>query len=138
SKLEARGIVSSVASRGDPALGQQMLAHPTLEGVFIAPQVGWEPKSQALKRIAEGLNIGLDALAFVDDSPFERAEVSYMLPQVLVLSPDEIRSALETHAFNPNRLTKEAGQRAEMYRAEELRRAAQDSFVGSRTDFLLS
>ena len=48
-----------------------MLAHPTLEGVFIAPQVGWEPKSQALKRIAEGLNIGLDALAFVDDSPFE-------------------------------------------------------------------
>lgn len=32
--------------------------------------------------IAEALNIGLDSLAFVDDQPFELAEVSFELPQV--------------------------------------------------------
>ena len=80
-ELEKHGIASSVASRNDPALGEQLLAHPLLAGKFVYPQVSWEPKSQAIRRIAEKLNIGLDAVAFVDDSPFERAEVSYMFPQ---------------------------------------------------------
>src|SRR5262245_46721815 len=61
--LEARGIVSSVASRNDPSLGKQLLAQPALAGRVVTPQVGWEPKSGAVKRIAERLNIGLDAMA---------------------------------------------------------------------------
>ncbi len=136
-ELEARGIVNSVASRNDPSLGKLLLDQPLLAGKLVAPQVSWEPKSQALRRIAEKLNIGLDALAFVDDSPYERAEVAYMLPQVLVLSPDEIHAALESSAFKPNHLTKEGENRAEMYRAEEQRLAAEERFSGSRTDFLL-
>src|SRR5205085_1340012 len=112
----------------DPSMGKLLLSHPMLAGKLVAPQVSWEPKSQALRRIAEKLNIGLDALAFVDDSPYERAEVSYMLPQVLVLSPDDVRSAMDGPAFNPARLTKEGGHRAEMYRAEEQRRTAEEGF----------
>src|SRR5438874_9153979 len=55
--LEERGIVNSVASRNDPALGDQLLSHPLLAGRFVAPQISWEPKSQAVRRIAEQLNI---------------------------------------------------------------------------------
>src|SRR5438105_8523686 len=106
--LEGRGILSSVASRNDPSLGAQLLAHPLLAGKFISPQVGWEPKSQAVRRVAESLNIGLDALAFVDDSPYERAEIGYILPQVYVLSPEEIRDAVNEPAFNPPHITPEA------------------------------
>jgi methoxymalonate biosynthesis protein len=138
SKLEARGIVSSVASRNDPALGERLLAHPMLAGRFVAPQVSWEPKSQAVRRIAGRLNIGVEAIAFVDDSPFERAEVSYMAPAVLVLSPEEITGAMDSPVFNPGRVTAEAGRRADMYRAEERRRAAEEGFGGSRVDFLIS
>jgi FkbH-like protein len=137
-ELEKRGIVSSVASRNDPALGEQLLGHPALVGKFVAPQVSWEPKSQVVRRIAARLNIGLDAVAFVDDNPFERAEVSYMSPEVLVLSPDEVGEAINGPAFTPGRVTVEAEQRAEMYRAEERRRAAEAGFGGSRTDFLMS
>ncbi|MFL5735251.1 MAG: HAD-IIIC family phosphatase [Chloroflexia bacterium] len=135
-ELEARGIVSSVASRNDPGLGERLLAHPLLAGRFVAPQVGWEPKSQAVRRIAERLNIGVDAMAFVDDSPFERAEVTYMAPEVMVLSPEEMKEAVKGPAFNPGRVTEEARRRAGMYRAEEERRAAEEGFGGSRTDFL--
>lgn len=137
-ELEARGIVNSVASRNDPSLGKLLTNQPSLAGKLIAPQISWEPKSHALRRIAEKLNIGLDALAFVDDSPYERAEVAYMLPQVVVLSPDEVRAAMENAAFKPHSLTKEGAQRADMYRAEEQRRVAEEGFAGSRTDFLLS
>ena len=135
-QLEARGIVSSVASRNDPSIRELLLSHPDLKEHIVAPQVGWEPKSDALRRIAERLNIGLEALAFVDDSPFERAEVAYMLPQVLVLSPDELRAALELPAFNPSSATEESARRAEMYRQEETRREAEASFQGNRAGFL--
>src|SRR3954469_23700273 len=66
-ELESRGIVSSVASRNDPSMRDLLVNHPALAGKLVWPQVGWEPKSQALRRIAEKLNIGLDAIAFVDD-----------------------------------------------------------------------
>ena len=134
--LEARGIVSSVASRNDPSLGKQLLAQPALTNRIVAPQVGWEPKSGAVRRIAERLNIGLDAMVFVDDSPFERAEVAYMLPQVRVMSPDGIQTALDTPTFTPQEVTGEARRRAEMYRAEEQRRSAEETFAGNRADFL--
>jgi methoxymalonate biosynthesis protein len=137
-QLEARGIVSSVASRNDPSTLERLLAHSDLKGRFVAPQVSWEPKSGAVRRIASTLNIGLDAVAFVDDSPFERAEVAYMLPQVLVLAPRELAEALDTPAFNPGRATAEAGSRARMYLEEEARREAESAFKGSRADFLAS
>ena len=135
-ELERRGIVCSVASRNDPSMRALLLSHPMLAGRLVWPQVGWEPKSQAVRRIAEKLNVGLDALAFVDDSPYERAEVGYALSEVLVLAPEEFHAAMEWPDFQPQHLTDEARQRADMYRAEEKRRAAEEGFGGSRADFL--
>jgi methoxymalonate biosynthesis protein len=136
SQLEERGIVSSVASRNDASVMEKLLSHPTLQGRFVAPQVSWEPKSGAVRRIAAHLNIGIEAVAFVDDSPFERAEVNYMLPGVLVLAPQEMQDALAWPAFNPGSTTPEAARRAEMYKQEEKRKRAEVAFGGSRTDFL--
>jgi len=134
--LEKRGIVSSVASRNDPSLLQLLQSQPLLSGRFVAPQVSWEPKSTSLRRIVGRLNIGLEALAFVDDSPFERAEVAYMLPDVWALSPDDLEEALDSPAFNPVSSTQESEHRAAMYRQEEQRTLAEQSFAGRRVDFL--
>ncbi len=135
-ELERRGVVSSVASRNDPSMRELLLSHPELKAHIVAPQVSWEPKSGSLRRIADQLNLGLEALAFVDDNPFERAEVAYMLPQVLVLSPDELKEALDSPAFNAGSGTLESEHRAEMYRQEEIRRESEASFRGSRAEFL--
>jgi methoxymalonate biosynthesis protein len=135
-ELEKRGIVSSVASRNDPSSLESLLSHPSLQGLFAAPQVSWEPKSMSVRRIADNLNIGLDAVAFVDDSPFERAEVQYMLPDVLVLSPEEIGGAMDTAAFSPAGSTHESAQRANMYRQEDERRRAETAFKGDRASFM--
>jgi FkbH-like protein len=134
--LEKRGIVSSVASRNDPSLLDALRAQPLLEHRFVYPQVSWEPKSTSIRKIANRLNIGLDAMAFVDDSPFERAEVGYMLPEVLALSPEELEEALDSPAFNPTSPTQESEQRAAMYHQEEERKHAEESFGGKRVDFL--
>lgn len=132
---ERRGVVSSVASRNDPSAKERLLAHPSIQGRFVAPQISWEPKSKSIVGIAQQLNIALDSIAFIDDSPFERAEVAYMLPDVLVLAPDEVEDALARSAF-PGSVTPEAERRAEMYRQDEERKGAETSFAGSRVDFL--
>ncbi len=43
---------------------------------FIYPAINWGAKSENLKQVASRINIGLNAFAFVDDSPQEREEVS--------------------------------------------------------------
>jgi FkbH-like protein len=135
-ELERRGIVCSVASRGDPAVEAVVREHPRLGGRFVAPRVGWDPKSASIVRIAEALGVGLDAVAFVDEDPFERAEVAHLLPEVLALSVGELESAMAGDRFTPARLTDEGRRRPAMYRDEERRRAAEAGFAGGRAEFL--
>ncbi len=97
---------------------------------------GWGAKSEALARIAAELAIGTDALAFVDDDPYERAEVAAALPEVLVLAPDEIGGAAGWPEFGAAAVTEEARGRAEMYAARRRRQAAEQAFGGSREEFL--
>ena len=59
-------------------------------GDFAAFVANWTDKATNLRAIAEALNLGLDALVFVDDNPVERAQVRAALPEVAVpeLPPD--------------------------------------------------
>ncbi|MEV6527749.1 HAD-IIIC family phosphatase [Longispora sp. NPDC051575] len=134
--LEARGVVNSVASRTDPTLAAALAAHPDLADRFVAPQLGWGDKSEAIGRIAAALGIAVDAVAFVDDNPFERAEVAALLPGVLVLSPEELRERFED--LFPEATTDEARRRPDRYREEQRRLAAEQDFAGSRDEFLRS
>lgn len=136
SELEKRGIVSSIASRNDPSMKDLLLGHAELAGKLVAPQVSWAPKSEAVRRIARELNIELDSIAFVDDSEFERAEVGFALPGVMLLAPDEIDGAIESPAFQLTSITGEGERRVEMYRQEGERKAAEAHFGGSRAEFL--
>jgi FkbH-like protein len=131
-ELEGRGIVSSVASRGDPSVAAALLDR------FVEPQVSWDPKAAAIQRIAGALGIGLDAVAFVDEDPFERAEVAHLVPEVRVLSVAELRAALGEPAFTPAQITDEGRRRVSLYRDEDRRRRAESGFAGRREDFLRS
>ena len=47
---------------------------------FVAVEAGWQPKSESLRALATGLNLGLDSFVFLDDSSLECAEVRAALP----------------------------------------------------------
>ena len=49
-------------------------------------EIGWNPKSESLRHIAERLSIGLEHMVFVDDNPVECEEVRLALPQVHVIA----------------------------------------------------
>ena len=67
----------------------------------MVPQINWEPKSKNIKRIAELLNIGVDSIAFFDDSINERNEVRSNAPMVRVYDILDLFETVKTEPFNP-------------------------------------
>ena len=136
--LDARGILQSVASRNDATQALARLRELGLEEYFLHPEIHWGAKSGSMARIAERLNIGLDAIAFVDDQPFELDEVGQQHPQVLRLPAAALPGLLAMPEFNPRYVTDESRQRRALYRAETQRQEAQDSHAGPAEEFLAS
>lgn len=134
-EIDRRGILHSVASKNNHDDAFKVLQAHGLEEYFLHPQISWTPKSQALARIAQLLNIGIDSLAFVDDQVFEREEVRAALPQVDVLDACESSSILTRYECQVP-VTEESQQRRAMYRQEEKRKHVQESFHGDYTKFL--
>jgi len=87
-ELSGRGVILAVCSKNDEAAALEPFdRHPemVLKRSHIASFLAnWNDKPANLRAIAEELNIGLDALVFVDDNPFERNLVRHELPMVAV------------------------------------------------------
>jgi FkbH-like protein len=91
--LDERGVLQSIASRNDEA-ALTMLEAMGLRAFFLCPELGSMAKSAAVARIAETLDVALDAVAFIDDEPVERAEVTHALPEVLCVDAREVANLL--------------------------------------------
>src|SRR5262245_53445379 len=67
--LDSRGILHSIASKNNYDLAMAMLKEAGIEEYFLYSQVNWNAKSNNIRSIASSINIGLDAVAFIDDEP---------------------------------------------------------------------
>jgi methoxymalonate biosynthesis protein len=133
-ELSGRGILHALASRNPPEAARYVRDVTGMQ--FAAAECGWDSKAAAVRRIAAGLGLAPDALAFVDDDMIERAEVAAALPEVLVLTPEDAADAPGWPDFSPPLVTAEASRRAEMYAARQRRQAEAAAFGGSRDEFL--
>jgi len=133
-QLRDRGILHAIASRNPPEAAQYAARVTGLE--FAAAECGWGRKSDAIRQIIADLDIAPDAIAFVDDDLYERAEVSFAVPEALVLSPEDMSDAVGWPEFSPGVVTAEARRRGEMYAERRRRLAEARAFAGSRDEFL--
>jgi|CZLA01.1.fsa_nt_gi FkbH-like protein len=146
--LSRKGILLAVCSKNnlDDAL-EALEKHPGMlvrAKHFAAMRVNWTDKAQNLREIAQELNVGIDALAFLDDNPFEREQVRAALPEVTVIdlsskdlpkNPLEYAAAVRNcAAFERLTLSAEDQQRTEMYAAQKQRTGAEQTFQ-SKEDF---
>ncbi len=87
-ELRARGIVLAVCSKNEEdAARLPFREHPDMllrEDHIAVFRANWTDKAANLRAIAQALNIGIDALVFLDDNPAERAQVRRELPLVAV------------------------------------------------------
>ena len=84
--LYYHGVILAVCSKNDlPDVLRMFNEHSEMilrEEHIACFQVNWEDKPNNIQKIAEKLNIGLDSVVFVDDSPVEIEAVKAMLPDV--------------------------------------------------------
>lgn len=136
-ELDRRGVLHSIASRGEADISMAQLKAFGLEQYFLVPKVNWLPKTTNIIAIGRELSLSLDDMAFVDDEPFELEQVSMMLPSVLAIDAREVADLPNSSAFTPTSVTSEGRMRRQLYEAEEARADAEVRYA-SREDFLHS
>lgn len=141
--LTRRGILLAICSKNnlDDAIEAlekhpQMLLRPRH---FAAMRINWNDKVEGLREIAVELNIGTDALAFLDDNPTEREQVSAFLPEVTIIdlpeNPYEYAEAVrDSSVFERLSLSTEDRERAALYAVQREREKGKEQFQ-SKEDF---
>lgn len=142
--LAVRGVLLAVCSKNEEAAAREpFLKHPDmrlrLEDIVIF-RANWKSKVDNLREIASGLNIGLDALVFVDDNPAERELVRSLLPEVAVpempADPAEYVAALAAgRYFEASSFSEEDTARTRLY-FENAQREATRTAATDVTSFL--
>jgi FkbH-like protein len=138
SELRARGIILSICSKNDDEKAREpfrshtdMVLKEADISCFIA---NWDDKAQNLRELARRLNIGLDSIVFLDDSPFERNLVRDLVPEVCVpempADPAEFVPYLESlNLFEATQFSEEDRQRGDFYRSNALRESEEARFA---------
>ena len=134
-QLDERGIVQTIVSKNNHQEAWSILQKHKLENFFIYPAINWAPKSSNLKSIAERINIGIDTFAFIDDSPFERAEVHASFPQVRIYSEKDIPGVLNYCEFDVP-VTDTSKMRRHSYLSQMQREKVQEQFGDDYKSFL--
>lgn len=133
-RMIARMVTGVKAAEPGDALAK--LEEFGLGEYFIHPQINWDSKVASIRRIAGLINIGLDAVAFVDDQPGELEEVKFSLPEVLCLDSADLGRLPGMPELTPRFVTEDSRQRRLMYLADAERRRGEEEFVGTREEFL--
>ncbi|WP_406144460.1 HAD-IIIC family phosphatase [Streptomyces sp. NBC_01012] len=137
-ELDRRGILQAVCSKNDHDHAWQRLEELGVAEYFVLPHIGWGPKSDSVRSIAERLNFAHGTVAFVDDTPAERAEVAYHLPEVRCYDAGQVTELLNLPEFSPATVTVDSERRREMYQAGFRRDAEREEYKGADEDFLRS
>ena len=125
--LDQRGILLSIASKNDHDSAWQRLQALGISEYFLYPQIHWGPKSQSIKTIAQKLNLGLDAFAFVDDNPFELSEVAASIPEICCIHIQDAEKELQGDRFQGAQ-TADAKNRRRYYQEAIVREEKQAEF----------
>jgi FkbH-like protein len=131
-RLTQRGVLLGIVSKNDEATALQAIRHhPEMRlhlDDFAGWRINWNDKAQNIVDLLAGLNLGLDAAVFIDDSPFERARVKEALPSVMV--PELPEDPLDypqwlqcLRCFHSPAFSQEDRQRTAMYVADRKRTA---------------
>jgi FkbH-like protein len=139
SELRRRGVLLAICSRNhEDAVREVLDGHPDMllrSSDFVAIVANHGDKVTNLLAIKERLNIGLDSMVFLDDSPFEREMVRRALPDVCVPDlPEDPSSVLDALArwglFEGLPATAEDRVRARYYTEEAARAEQRRRFEG--------
>jgi len=129
--LKRRGVLLGIVSKNEESTALEAIrSHPEMvlrQDDFAGWRINWEDKAQNILDLVSELNLGLQSVVLIDDSPVERARVHEAFLEMLVpewpSSPMDYTLALHRlRCFDAPRASLEDRVRTEMYVTERRRR----------------
>ena len=121
-ELREKGVVLVLLTKNDPSENFMRADMPIKDADFAARRINWAPKAGNLIEACRELNLSTDSVVFVDDNPFERAQMKAHLPEVTVapfpkdlFRPTQFLRRLEQYFFSDIGKTDEDRLRAADY-----------------------
>lgn len=134
-ELDRRGIIQIVVSKNDRDAVEPVLKRLGIKDYFVYVFANWNPKSENIYYASRMLNIGIDTFALIDDSIFERTEVSDSLPSVRVYDENQLLELFSLPEFDVP-ITEESSMRRQSYQQEAVRKQIRDTLGGQNTEFI--
>tara|TARA_B100000315_G_scaffold245933_1_gene272574 strand:- start:1466 stop:3175 length:1710 start_codon:yes stop_codon:yes gene_type:complete len=139
-----RGIILGIVSKNEESIAIEAInKHPEMQlklDDFSGWRINWEDKAQNIVDLVADLNLGLQSVVFIDDSPIERARIRDALPEVYVPEwPEDkmlYKMALQDlRCFSNPIISQEDSERTTMYVSERKRKEIKKD-VGSLDEWL--
>jgi len=135
-ELEKRGIKNTICSKNYYEDVDSVLKKFEIEKYFENPQIGWGHKSAAIKKLAEILKVNFNEMVFIDDDPFQIAEVNSQIPEINAISLEDPIDILDLDGIKPENATEEDTKRVQLLKEQRNRKQAEIEFKGDYKDFL--
>ncbi|MEU2348196.1 HAD-IIIC family phosphatase [Modestobacter sp. NPDC049651] len=94
--LRRQGVVLCLVTKNNPEDVDEVFAgHPGMvlrDEDLVVKKVGWADKPSSIRELAAELGVGLDSIAFLDDSSFECEAVRQQLPMVTTVQVPSVLS----------------------------------------------
>jgi FkbH-like protein len=133
-ELARRGILSSICSKNDHGVIEQILEKYEISKYFIFPSISWGPKGVRIASILEAVQLRAPTVMFIDDNPNNRAEALDVVPGLQVEDEFFISDMLSDPRFKGK--DDSALSRLKQYQLLEQRKRDESKSTGDNEAFL--
>jgi len=135
-ELNKRGIINSLCSKNNYADADLMLRKFEIDKYFQEPQIGWGLKSEAVKKLADIFKVSFNEILFIDDDPFQRAEVLSRVFGIKVVELSDPIDVLNIEGVKLLNETEEDRRRVQILKEDRNRELAEKDHGSDYHDFL--
>lgn len=136
--IKSWGVILCICSKNDEKIAMEVFEkHSGMvlkKEDFVKWKINWNDKAANIAEMINELNVGMDAVVFLDDNAVERNRIRTALPGIYV--PDLPEDKMEYPAFirslncfNRIAITEEDKNRTELYKTEQNRTESQYTFA---------
>ncbi len=89
------GIIHSICSKNDASQTNKELTHLNIDEYFVFKSIDWSPKGPRIQHTISTMKLRPDNVLFVDDNHLNLQEAKQFCPNLMIASPEEIKSLFE-------------------------------------------
>jgi len=135
-EMTKRGIKNTLCSKNYYEDVEKTLDKFEIKKYFDSPEVNWGLKSDNIKKLIKKFNVLQSEVCFVDDDPFQRAEVLSQIPDLKAIELGDPLDILSLPEFRLENETEEDKERVKLLKEQRNREEAEKNNKDDYKEFL--